>query len=140
MKMEIIIAALQSKEINKGKPVWEVLVVEDDSTVSRFIKMLLEIDWLSVKKASTVKEALDILKQKKFDLVTTDFLMSGMKGDSLAAVIKERLPNQRVLMISSNGAFAKACGDPLPGVDLVMGKPFTQTDLREAMAKVLQGI
>jgi CheY-like chemotaxis protein len=138
--MEIIIAALQSNEINKGKPVWKILVVEDDSTVSKFIKLLLEIDGHTVQTADNGREALALLEQGRFDLVTTDFSMSGMKGDTLAAVIKERLPNQPVLMISSNGAFAKACGDPLPGVDLVMGKPFTQTDLREAMAKVLQGI
>jgi len=79
-----------------------------------------------------------ILEQTKFDLVTTDFSMSRMRGDTLAASIKERLPNQPVLMISSNGALAKACGDPLPGVDLVIGKPFTQEELREAITKVLE--
>jgi DNA-binding NtrC family response regulator len=66
--------------------------------------------------------------------------MSGMKGDTLAAAIKERLPNQPVLMISANGAIAKASGDPLPGVDLVISKPFYIEDLRKAIAKVLQGI
>jgi len=73
-------------------------------------------------------------------LVTTDFSMSGMKGDELAATIKKRLPNQPVLMISSNGMIAKASGTPLPGVDLVIGKPFTMEELRQAIAKVLPGI
>ncbi|HEX3856300.1 MAG TPA: response regulator [Verrucomicrobiae bacterium] len=130
---------MQSEEISRGKPVWKILVVEDDSTVSRFIKMLLEIDGHAVQTASTGREALTILEQNKFDLVTTDFLMSGMKGDSLATAIKEFLPNQRVLMISSKAAFAESCGEPVPNVDLVMGKPFNQKELREAMAKVLQG-
>jgi CheY-like chemotaxis protein len=81
-----------------------------------------------------------MLEQHKFDLVTTDFSMSGMKGDKLAATIKERLPNQPVLMISSNGAFAKAAGHPLPGVDLVISKPFHLEELRKAIATVLPGI
>jgi len=136
-EMVIIMVVLQHKETSKGKPVWEILVVEDDSIVSRFIKTLLEIDGHTVQTASTGKEALTILEKKKFDLVTTDFLMSGMKGDTLATAIKEFLPNQRILMISSKAAFAEFCGEPVPNVDLVMGKPFTQTDLREAIAKVL---
>ena len=129
---------MKPKEIINGKPVWKILVVEDDSAVSKLIKLLLEIDGHTVQTADNGKEALLILEQTKFDLVTTDFSMSRMRGDTLAASIKERLPNQPVLMISSNGALAKACGDPLPGVDLVIGKPFTQEELREAITKVLE--
>jgi CheY-like chemotaxis protein len=136
--MVVIIAVLQPKETSKGKTVWKILVVDDDSAVSKLIKLLLEIDGHTVQTADNGKDALLMLEQNKFDLVTTDFSMTGMKGNMLAAAIKERLPNQPVLMISSNGALAEACGDPLPGVDLVMGKPFTQEDLREAIAKVLE--
>lgn len=115
-------------------------MVDDDTAVSKFIKLLLELDGHSVQTANNGKNALLILEQNKFDLVTTDFSMAGMKGDTLATTIKKRLPNQPILMISSNGALAKARGDPLPSVDLVIGKPFTQKDLREAISKVLGGI
>jgi CheY-like chemotaxis protein len=131
---------VQPKETSKKKPVWNILVVEDDSSVSDFIKFLLELDGHTVQTSANGREALVLLEHARFDLVTTDFAMSGMRGDKLAAAIKERLPNQRVLMISSNGALAQASGEPLPGVDLVMDKPFTQKDLRKAIAKVLQGI
>jgi hypothetical protein len=40
-------------------------------------------------------------------------------------------------MISANGAMANASGNPLPGVELVIGKPFLLEDLRNAIAKVL---
>ena len=136
--MGIIIAFLQPKETSKGKPVWKILVVEDDSAISKLVKCLLEIDGHTVQTTDNGKNALLMLEQDKFDLVTTDFSMAGMKGSTLAARIKERLPKQPILMISSNGALAKACGDPLPGVDLVIGKPFTQEELREAIAKVLE--
>jgi CheY-like chemotaxis protein len=125
-------------ETKNRKQAWKILVVEDDSDISKFIKMLLEIDGHTVQTASNGKDALLMLEQNKFDLVTTDFSMTRMKGDTLAAAIKERLPNQPVLMISSNGELAEARGDALPGVDLVLDKPFTQEDLREAIAKVLE--
>ena len=131
---------LQPKEINKGNPVWKILVVDDEPAVSKIMKLLLEQDGHNVQTANSGREALVLLEQGRFDLVTTDFSMAGMKGDTLAAAIKERLPNQRILMISTNGAIAKASGDPLPGVDMVISKPFHLEDLRKAIAKVLQGI
>jgi CheY-like chemotaxis protein len=115
----------------------QILVVEDEPAVSIAIKMVLEHDGHKVQTAYNGIDALSLLEQGKFDLVTTDFSMSGMKGDALAAAIKERLPNQPILMISSNGMIQKAAGNPLPGVDKVIGKPFSIDELREAIAEVL---
>jgi CheY-like chemotaxis protein len=132
----VVFLVLQPKEINKGNPVWQILVVDDEPTVSEAIKMMLEHDGHKVQTANSGREALTLLEPGRFDLVTTDFSMPEMKGDALAAAIKQRLPNQRVLMISGNG-LSKSSGDPLTGVDLVIGKPFLLEDLREAIAKVL---
>jgi CheY-like chemotaxis protein len=128
---------VQPKEINKKKPVWQILVVDDEPAVCETIKMVLEHDGHKVQMASSGIEALVLLEQGKFDLVTTDFSMSEMKGDILATTIKQRLPNQPVLMISANGAIAKDSGDPLPGVDLVISKPFSLEDLRNAVDYVI---
>jgi two-component system, NtrC family, response regulator GlrR len=125
---------LQPKEnLGRGKEVWQILVVDDEPAVCGAIKMMLEYDGHKVQTANNGKEALSLLEQGKFDLVTTDFFMTGMKGDALAAAIKERLPNQPVLMISANGAIAKSSGDKLPGVDMVLSKPFLLEDLRNAI-------
>ena len=131
---------LKPKEINKGKPVWQILVVDDEPAVCETIKMVLEHEGHKIQTANSGREALVLLESGKFDLVTTDFSMSGMKGDALAAAIKERLPKLPVLMISANAIIAKDSGNPLPGVDLVISKPFLLEDLRAAIAKVLSGI
>jgi two-component system response regulator GlrR len=129
-----MIACLQPKEnLGSGKEAWQILVVDDEPAVCGAIKMMLEYDGHKVQTANNGREALSLLEQGKFDLVTTDFFMTGMKGDALAAAIKERLPNQPVLMISANGAIAKSSGDKLPGVDLVISKPFLLEDLRNAI-------
>jgi CheY-like chemotaxis protein len=117
-----------------------ILVVDDEPAVSAAIKMLLEHDGHKVLTVNSGREALSLLGHERFDLVTTDFSMSEMNGDALAVAIKEHLPNQPVLMISANGALAKVSGNSLPGVDLVISKPFTLEDLRKAIANVLPGI
>jgi CheY-like chemotaxis protein len=124
--------------MNKEKPVWQILVVDDEPDVCETIRMVLEHDGHKIQTVNSGREALVLLEHGKFDLVTTDFSMSGMKGDVLAALIKQRLPNQPVLMISANGAMANDSGNPLPGVDLVISKPFLLEDLRNAIAKVFR--
>jgi CheY-like chemotaxis protein len=131
---------LKTKEINKGKPIWQILVVDDEPAVCETIKMVLEHDGHKIQTANSGREALVLLEHGKFDLVTTDLSMSEMRGDALAAAIKERLPTLPVLLISGNGAIAKDSGDTFPGVDLVINKPFLVEDLRIAIAKVLPGI
>ncbi len=108
-------------------------MVDDETAVGETIKMVLEHDGYEVQVANNGPEALALLERSKFDLVTTDFSMLGMNGDTLAAAIKERVPKLPILMISANGAIAKAAGNPLLGVDLVISKPFTLEDLRQAI-------
>jgi CheY-like chemotaxis protein len=120
-------------EKNTGKQVWQILVVDDETAVCETIKMVLEHDGHKVQMANNGPEALALLERNKFDLVTTDFSMLGMNGDTLAAAIKERIPKQPILMISANGAMAKSAGNPLLGVDLVISKPFSLEDLRKAI-------
>jgi CheY-like chemotaxis protein len=124
----------------RGNQGWQILVVDDEPAVCGALKMMLEYDGHKVQTVGSGKEALSLLEQHKFDLVTTDYAMPDMKGDELAAAIKERLPHQPILMISANGAMMKSSGDPLTGVDFVISKPFLMKDLREAIARVLPAI
>jgi CheY-like chemotaxis protein len=124
----------------RGNQGWQILVVDDEPAVCGALKMMLEYDGHKVQTTGSGKEALSLLEQHKFDLVTTDYAMPDMKGDELAAAIKERLPHQPILMISANGAMMKSSGNPLTGVDFVISKPFLMKDLREAIARVLPAI
>jgi len=138
--MGLILACLQPKEkLGGGKEAWQILVVDDEPAVSRAIKMMLEYCGHKVQTASSGREALAMLEQGRFDLVTTDFSMPEMNGAALAIAIKQRLPNQPVLMISGNALMSQSAGNPLTGVDLVIGKPFLLDDLRQAIATILPG-
>ena len=136
--MGLFFACLQPKEkLGGGKKAWQILVVDDEPAVCRAIKMMLEYCGHKVQTAGSGREALALLEQGRFDLVTTDFSMPEMNGAALAIAIKQRLPNQPVLMISGNALMSQSSGNPLTGVDLVIGKPFLLDDLRKAIATIL---
>jgi len=122
-----------------GNQVRRILVVDDEPAVRDAIKMMLKFDGHAVQIANGSKEALSLLEQGKFDLIITDYAMPGMKGDELAAVIKQRLPHQPIIMISAYAEMLKSSSNPLPGVDFIISKPFLLKDLREAIAGVLPG-
>ena len=119
--------------------VWQILVVDDEPAVCDAIKMMLQFDGHKVQTANGGKEALSLLEKDKFDLITTDYSMIGMKGDELAAIIKKRLPHQPIIMITAYADMLKSSDNPLPGVDRIISKPFSLAELREAIAKVLPG-
>jgi len=122
-----------------GNQARRILVVDDEPAVCDAIKMMLKFDGHEVQTANGSKDALSLLEKGKFDLITVDYALPGMKGDELAAIIKQRLPHQPIIMITAYAEMLKSSGNPLPGVDFIISKPFLLKGLREAVAGVLPG-
>ena len=99
--------------------------------------MLLEVDGHEVSIAAGGYEALDIFDKGNFDLVLTDYSMPDMKGDEFAAIIKQRRPTQRIIMITAFGSELKASGKLDGLVEALIDKPFSLADLRTVTARVL---
>ena len=73
-----------------------ILVVDDEAMVCESVRLLLAYDGHQVETACSGPDALAKLETAIFDLVFTDYSMPGMKGDELAAKIKQRDPNKPV--------------------------------------------
>jgi CheY-like chemotaxis protein len=128
----------QSLDISANAPTQRrILVVDDEPFVCDAVKMMLAFDGHFVETAHSGREALAILDRSNFDVVMTDFAMPLMKGDELAAAIKARNPKQPVVMITAYAEMLQASGNPMPGVDFMISKPFLLENLREALSKVL---
>ena len=111
-----------------------ILLVDDQQSVREAISLLLGLDEHTVIEASNGAEALDLFLHDQFDLVITDFEMPKMKGNELAARIKQLSPAQPILMIT---AYAEKLGDTDNPVDAILNKPFALEELRRVMARFL---
>jgi CheY-like chemotaxis protein len=116
---------------------YRILVVDDEPDVRQAIKMMLEHDGHEVQTVDSGEAALAMLEHHTFDLITTDYSMAGMKGNQLAATIKQCRPGQPIIMVTAFAVDFHASGKPSGGVDYVLSKPFTLTELREAIAGVM---
>lgn len=115
-------------------PSLRILVVDDEPLVIDIVSEYLTGDGHSVETATNGREAFEKFRAGKFDLVLTDRGMPEMNGDQLAAAIKQIAPQQPVILITGFGDIMNAAGEKPDGVDLILGKPITLNQLRQAVA------
>ena len=113
-----------------------VLVVDDEPTVCDTISRVLVMDQYQVETVSSGQEALDAFQRGTFDLIIVDYAMPDMKGDKLAAAIKTLAPQQPIIMITGHGEALRFAGNFPLAVDLVISKPFTLQEFREAVRRL----
>ena len=118
----------------------QVLVVDDEPAVANVMEMMLRFEGHEVQTAPGAKEALALLEESQFDFIITDYSMPLMKGDELAAIIKQRWPKQPVIMLTAHAEMLKSSGRKMPGIDALINKPFLLEDLRTAMARSIASV
>ena len=114
-----------------------ILVVDDEALVREAMQRLLEHDGYEVEAFSNAESGLARFKERKFDLVITDFSMPGMAGDEFVAQIRQMSPDQRIIMATAYVEEFRVFGQPTGSVDAVLLKPFSFKELSEAVELVL---
>jgi PAS domain S-box-containing protein len=110
-----------------------ILVVEDEAVVRKSIIDVLAADGHTVDSAANGVEGLEKVLGAWFDLLITDRAMPEMGGDQLAAAVKRLMPDKPIVMLTGFGELMAARGDRPPGVDVVVSKPVTRSQLQRAI-------
>jgi CheY-like chemotaxis protein len=110
-----------------------ILLVEDDRVTRETLRLLLTGDSHTVIEANNGAEAFSLFRAGRFDLVITDYEIPFVKGNELAAQIKQLAPRQPILMIT---AYPHKSGPDNP-VDAVVNKSFTPIRLRGIIAELI---
>ncbi len=94
---------IKNLEVKKMPKIHSVLVVDDSHTTRHIEQIILEAENYNVSTAVDGIDALEKMKQHKFDLVVTDVKMPRMDGFVLLHNMrhKEELKNIPVIMVSS---------------------------------------
>ena len=116
---------------------FSVLVIEDEAEQRELLTEYLELDDHRVDTAADGREGLTKFSDDRYDVVITDRSMPEMGGDQLAREIKGRAPEKPVIMLTGFGDMMEAEGHLPSGVDLVLSKPVTLNELRQAIARAV---
>lgn len=122
---------------------FKILIVDDEPMVIH--GLCKQIDWESYSlelagTAGTGEEALEIIKQKKVDILFTDICMSKMNGLQLIVATKQLDPTIRCVVISSHIDFDFVKKALLLGVENYLLKPIDQNELNQTIEKIIDNL
>jgi DNA-binding NtrC family response regulator len=116
-----------------------VLVVEDEASVLRLVRRVLESEGMVVLSAQDAEEALLLTSQHggAIDLLLTDVVMPGRNGLDLARRVERDRPGTRVLFMSGYADHAVVQRDIIDAGRPFLQKPFAPDRLLARVRDVL---
>jgi DNA-binding NarL/FixJ family response regulator len=100
-----------------------ILIVDDSSAVRNAVRSFLEESGFEV--CGEAVDGLDAIQKAKHlnpDLIILDFAMPRMNGIEAAMILKQMLPETRILLLTSHSAAMQDRGALLKDIDAVVPK------------------
>lgn len=131
-------AGAQASRTEQQDGTAKLLVVEDEPSISGFVRRGLIFEGYTVEVAETGREALDRIRDNPPDLVILDLMLPEVDGIEVtrrvrAAERAEQLPNVPILMLTARDAVSDRITGLDVGADDYLVKPF---DFDELLARV----
>ncbi|MFF1994943.1 response regulator transcription factor [Bacillus mycoides] len=106
----------------------KILIVDDDKEIRNLISVYLENEGLKTQKAEDAIEALELLEEKRFDLIILDVMMPNMDGIEACMKIREER-NMPIIMLSAKSEDIDKIQGLASGADDYLSKPFNPLEL-----------
>lgn len=116
----------------------KILVVDDELIMRESLSGWLERDGYEVVAVASGEEALEKLKEVRFDVLLVDIRMEGMSGLELLKHAKESEPDADVVMITAYGSISTAIEAMKNGACDYLLKPFDPNELGILIEKIIQ--
>ncbi|TAK51926.1 MAG: sigma-54-dependent Fis family transcriptional regulator [Bacteroidetes bacterium] len=107
----------------------QILIVDDDKAFRVATSALLQDAGYTVSTASEPKEALQKIVEGNFDVILSDLVMEGMNGIEFLQHIKNKLPQQLVIMVTGFGSVKTAVEAMRLGAYDYLTKPCSNDEL-----------
>ena len=114
-----------------------ILVVDDDLELRENISELLTQAGFETICAESAEKALQLV-DPSIDLVLLDMIMPGLGGTAALALLKQRLPSLRIVMVTAFATVENAVEAMRRGADDYVTKPFKAAELLMTIRKNLE--
>ncbi len=114
-----------------------ILIVDDNYDMLELLHRNLKAQNFHTYKASSVAEAIDILKYSTIDLLITDLQMPGINGIELIKYVEEHFPAIPKLVITGFPSVDSAVEAVKSGAADYLAKPFTNEELKKAVKNLV---
>lgn len=115
-----------------------ILIVDDEEVLQDVLTTLLRREGLPTISATTGEEALEILEREEVDLVLLDLMLPGLSGREVLRQIRQRDPEQVVVVITAYSSIESAIGAMRDGAFHYIPKPFKNEEVLVTVRKGLE--
>ena len=116
----------------------KILIVDDELIMRESLAGWLERDGHEITTAPSGEEALEILKEARFDILLVDIKMEGISGLEVLKHVKENDPDVAVVMITAYGSISTAIEAMKNGAYDYLLKPFDPNELGILIEKIIR--
>ncbi len=107
----------------------KVLLVEDEESIRKFVKINLEREGYIIFEAGSGEEGIEIARREKPDIVVLDIMLPGIDGFEVCKTLRGEFPSLGIIMLTAKAEdYDKIMGLQY-GTDDYLTKPFNPTEL-----------
>ncbi len=131
----------RKRKPRSGKPgstLPRILFVDDEKDIVEEVAEYLVYEGYDVATAGNGWEALELHQSRPADLVITDLLMPGMRGDELIRRLRETQPDLPILVMTGHTTFGEDQDIVAEGASAVLKKPIDLHELSERMRRMVR--
>lgn len=107
----------------------KILLVEDEVSIRKFIKINLEREGFEVFEAGSGEEGLEIAEHEKPAIVLLDIMLPGMDGFEVCDKLRKSFPYLGIIMLTAKAEDYDKIMGLQSGTDDYLTKPFNPTEL-----------
>jgi len=126
-------------EVILAESVKRILVVDDEENTRIGLSKLLSQEGFEVESAANGNDALELLGQRKVNLVISDINMPDMNGLAFLRELSRKFPSTSVIMITAYGGVESYLEAMNLGAYEYLHKPVRLDELRSVMKKIFNG-
>jgi putative two-component system response regulator len=115
----------------------KILVIDDDAVVREVIGEMLAVAGYEVVAAANAAEALELFMDERIGLVVTDIVMPDVSGLELLEAMRLHRPSLPIVLVTGANTRDNLSEALSRGADGLIAKPFTRTELQEAVETAL---
>lgn len=112
-----------------------VLVVDDEGAIRYSVSKTLQRVGYNVNEAASGEEALDSIRNQRYDVILTDIRMPGITGVELLKRIKDLAPDAIVILMTGYASLGTAVEALRLGAHDYLIKPSSSQDIRQSVAR-----
>ena len=118
----------------------KILIVDDEPSIIVPVQFLMEQNGYDVVVAFSGEEAMEIIAEKKVDLILLDIMLPVIDGFEVCQRVRENLQwnKIKIILLTALGSDANVEKGLALGADAYITKPFSNVDIVEKVKELLE--